>query len=157
MTAVEVLRERRMTAARIVPAFDEVKHCEPGVDLRAETLPIQPLTLEGREEALAQGVVVGIPDAAHRRPDARLPTPTTEGERGVLAAVVRVMNHCGRPALGERHVEGGQDELGVDRRRAVRPARLPMDSRNERLLCNFGKTSATPRVGPLQTRPLYRK
>jgi hypothetical protein len=35
-----------MTAARIVPALDEVEHGEPGVDERPEAVPIQQLTLE---------------------------------------------------------------------------------------------------------------
>ena len=35
-----------MTTARVVPAFDEVEHREPGVDLRPEALPIQQFTLE---------------------------------------------------------------------------------------------------------------
>jgi len=77
-----------MTAARIVPAFDEVEHGEAGVDLRPETLPIQQLALERGEEALAQGIVVGVADAAHRRPHAGITTPVAEGERRVLAAVV---------------------------------------------------------------------
>jgi hypothetical protein len=99
-----------MTAARIVPAFDEVKHREPSIDLRPEPLAIQQLTLEGREEALAQGVVVRVADAAHGRPDPRLPAPTTKAERGVLAAAVGVMNHLARAALREGHVESGQDD-----------------------------------------------
>jgi hypothetical protein len=42
-------------------------------------MAIQQLTLEGREEALAQGVVVGVADAAHRRPDTGITTPVAEG------------------------------------------------------------------------------
>src|SRR5439155_20715033 len=51
---------------------------------------------------------------AHRRPDARLATTPAEGERRVLAALIRVMNHLGRSALRDGHVERGQDELGAE-------------------------------------------
>ena len=73
-----------MTAPRIVPAFDEIEDGEARFDLRAEPVPIEELALERREEALAQGVVVRIADAAHRRADARLRTALVEGHRRVL-------------------------------------------------------------------------
>src|SRR5207302_1943673 len=86
---------------RIVPAFDEVEDGEARVGLRAEAVAIEQLALERREEALAHGVVVGIAHTAHRRPDAGLATAPTEGERRVLAALMRVMNHLGRaPSCG---------------------------------------------------------
>src|SRR5712692_7135069 len=88
-----------MAPPRIVPAFDEVEDGEARVGLRAEAFAIEQLALERREEALAQGVVVGIAHTAHRRPDASLATAAAEGERRVLAALIRVMNHLGRLAL----------------------------------------------------------
>src|SRR2546425_1083676 len=81
-----------MPAARIVPAFDEVEDGKARLYLGAEPLAIEQLALEGREEALAQGVVVRVADAAHRRPDASLATPLAERDRRVLAALVGVMN-----------------------------------------------------------------
>src|SRR6266478_6348461 len=80
-----------MSTPRIVPAFDEVEDGEARVGLRAEAVAIEQLALERREEALAHGVVVGIAHTAHRRPDAGLATAPTEGERGVLAALIRVI------------------------------------------------------------------
>src|SRR6266446_4440410 len=105
-----------MPAPRIVPAFDEVENGEPRVGLRAEALSIEQLALERREEALAEGVVVGVAHTAHGRPDVGVTTPMAEGERGVLAAVVRVMDDVGRPALREGHVQRGQDELRTEMR-----------------------------------------
>src|SRR5947209_19641217 len=98
-----------MSTPWVVPAFDEVEDGEPRVGLRAEAFAIEQLALEGREEALAHGVVVGVTHTAHRGPDTGLTTATAEGERGVLTSLVGVMNHVGRPPLRERHVEGGQD------------------------------------------------
>src|SRR2546428_647585 len=110
-----------MSTPWVVPAFDEVEDGEARVGLRAEAFAIEQLALERREEALAQGVVVGIAYTAHRRPDASLATAAAEGERRVLAALIRVMNHLGRSALRDGHVERGQDELGA-KMRFHRPA-----------------------------------
>src|SRR5947209_889563 len=81
-----------MSAPRVVPAFDEVEHGKASVGLRAEAFASEQLALERREEALAHGVVVGIAHTAHRRSDAGLATAPAEGERRVLAALIRVMN-----------------------------------------------------------------
>src|SRR5256885_10772624 len=104
-----------MSTPRVVPAFDEVEDGAARVGLGAEAFAIEQLALERREEALAHGVVVGIAHTAHRRPDAGLATAPAEGERRVLAALIRVMNHLGRSALRDGHVERGQDELGAER------------------------------------------
>src|SRR5437879_9628917 len=85
--------ERGMTASGIVPAFDEVEDREARVGLRAEVLPIEQLALEGREEALAQRVVVRVADRTHGRPDAGLATPLAEGHRGVLPKFNRSSQH----------------------------------------------------------------
>src|SRR5206468_1633284 len=103
--------EGRMAAAWVVPAFEEVENGEARVRLGREALSIEQLALERREEALAEGVVVGVAHTAHRRPDTGVATPPAKGERGVLTAVVRMMNDLGRPALCEGHVQRGQDEV----------------------------------------------
>jgi hypothetical protein len=72
-----------MTAAGLYQPSMKSKHREPGVGLRPEPMLVQHLTLEGREEAFAQGVVVGIADAAHRRTDTGLATTLAEGDRCV--------------------------------------------------------------------------
>src|SRR5437870_10324731 len=106
--------ERGMTASGIVPAFDEVEDREARVGLRAEVLPIEQLALEGREEALAQRVVVRVADRTHGRPDAGLATPLAEGHRGALAALIRVMPDVRRPTLRDGHIQRGQDELSPE-------------------------------------------
>src|SRR5438309_11887496 len=105
-----------MSTPRIVPAFDEVEDRDPRVGRRAEAVAIEQLALERREEALAHGVVVGIAHTAHRRSDAGLATAPAEGERRVLAALIRVMTHLGRSPLRDAHVERGQDELSAKMR-----------------------------------------
>src|SRR5438309_1388479 len=103
-----------MTAAGIVPALDEVEDGEARVGRRTEVLPIEQLALEGREEALAQRVVVRVADRTHGRPDAGRATALAEGYRGVLAALIRVMNDVRRPTLRDGHIQRGQDELGPE-------------------------------------------
>src|SRR5258707_12039946 len=61
-----------MPPVRVVPAFDEVEDGHAGLDLGREATTIQQLALEGRKEALAEGIVVGVAHAPHGRPDARL-------------------------------------------------------------------------------------
>src|SRR5437660_3433695 len=103
-----------MSTPRVVPAFDEVEDGAARVGLTPRALAIDDLAPELREEALAHGVLVAIAHTAHRRPDAGLATAPAEGERRVLAALIRVMNHLGRSALRDGHVERGQDELGAE-------------------------------------------
>src|SRR5437762_1673732 len=90
--------ERGMAATWIGPAFDEVEESEARVGLGAEAFAIEQLALERREEALTHGVVVGVAHTAHRRADAGLAAAPAEGERRVLAALIRMMNHAGRAA-----------------------------------------------------------
>ena len=73
-----------MATPRVVPAFDEIEDGETGLHLRPEAMPVQELALERCEEAFTERVVVGIPDAAHRRPDPGLGTALAEGDRRVL-------------------------------------------------------------------------
>src|SRR5256885_15184881 len=110
-----------MSTPRVVPAFDEVEDGAARVGLGAEAFAIEQLAVERREEPLAIGVVVGIALTAHRRSDAGLATAPAEGERRVLAALIRVMNHLGRSPLRDGHVERGQDELSA-KMRFHRPA-----------------------------------
>ena len=61
-----------MPPVRVVPALNEVKDRHPGLGLGGEAAAVQELALEGGEEALAEGVVIGVTHAAHGRPDAGL-------------------------------------------------------------------------------------
>lgn len=59
--------EGRVTAARVVEAFDVGEHGGPGFDRMAIRVPLEQLALERGEEALGEGVVVAIADRAHGR------------------------------------------------------------------------------------------
>src|SRR3954447_26656200 len=52
----------------IVEAFDEAEAGHACLDLGSETASLEQFAFEGGKEALAQGIVVCIPDRAHRGP-----------------------------------------------------------------------------------------
>ena len=75
---------------------------------------VEQLAFQGGEEALGHGVVQGVTDGAHRGDQAGLLEAAAECQAGVLAAVVSVMDQTWSGlALGDRHVEGVQDQFGA--------------------------------------------
>ena len=74
---------------------------------------VEELALEAGEEALGHGVVMAAPDRAHRGDDPRLAAPLPEGQRGVLAALVGMMDDRGGASLSECHVERCEHQLGT--------------------------------------------
>src|SRR2546425_656877 len=108
------VRKGRVPAVRVVPALDELEDGATRLDRGGEAPPGEELALEGREEALAQGVVVGVADRAHRGPDPDLLAPEPEGTRRVLAALIRMVDDLGRPALVHGHRQRVEDELRAE-------------------------------------------
>ena len=93
----------------------------------AEPVAIEQLTLQGGEKALTQRVVVAVPDRAHGGPNARRPAAPSEGDRGVLRALVGAVNDGLGPAIAQRHVEGAQHELGPQVRGHRPPDHAPAE------------------------------
>ena len=104
---------RSFDVSGVLCSFLEVEDGAARLGRCREPLPIEQLALKRREEALAERVVVGIAHRAHRGPDAGLATAEPEGDRRVLATLVRVMDDVGGLTLLDGHVQGGQDELGA--------------------------------------------
>src|SRR5215467_12514733 len=73
-----------VTASRIVEALDEGEHCASRLGLRLEPAAIEQFAFEGREEALAHGIVISIADRTHRRSHTGLTTAVAELDRSVL-------------------------------------------------------------------------
>jgi hypothetical protein len=82
-----------MAPARVVPAFDEVDERGARLGRRREACPLEEFTLHGGEEALAEGVVVGVAHRAHRGPEPCFLTPLPVGDRGVVTTMVGMMDH----------------------------------------------------------------
>jgi hypothetical protein len=70
-----------------------------------KSMPIEQLTLQRGEKTLAHRVVIAIANRAHGHADLSLMTPMAKGYRGVLRALVRVMNHLGWATLTTRHIQ----------------------------------------------------
>jgi hypothetical protein len=84
VTEERLVAEGRMTPVRIVPALDEVEEGPAGLGRGPKALSVEQFAFQGREEALAQGIVVGVTDRAHRRPDPEGQTDLPVGDGGVL-------------------------------------------------------------------------
>jgi hypothetical protein len=102
-----------MPTVRVVPALDVLEDGHADRRLGREALAIEQLALERGEEALADRVVVGVADRAHRRADAHEFAASPEGERRALTALIGVVDDFGRLPLGERHVECVEHQLAA--------------------------------------------
>ena len=102
-----------MSSTRVVEALDEVEDGHPGLGSGPEPATVQQLALERGEEALAEGVVVGVSHRSHRRLYAYLPAAEAEGDGRVLGPLVRVVDHVLGPALPEGHLERSEHQIGL--------------------------------------------
>src|SRR5262249_13991394 len=99
--------EGRVAPPGVIPAFDVVEQRAAGIGRRAEALTVQQLTFERRKETLAQGIVIGIADRAHRGLNAEVETALAVGDGRVLAAMIGMMDDLVRTPLLQGHVERG--------------------------------------------------
>ncbi len=105
----------------IVPALDEVEDRHAGLGLGVKRLLIEQLALERGKEALTHRVVVAVGHGAHGRSNPGLLAAQPEGDRRVLAALVRVMNDVVGSSLSQGHVQRVEHEFCAQVRRH-RPA-----------------------------------
>src|ERR671926_40625 len=105
-----MVAERRVAAACVVEAFNEVEDGPAGLLVIPEYRAVDQLALERGEEALTHGVVVAVAHRSHRRPHAGFATAPAELDRGVLATLIRVMDHFRWRALGQGHLQCGCDQ-----------------------------------------------
>ncbi len=96
---------------RIVPGFDKLENGHSGYGLGLETSPVDRLTLQGGKEALAQGVVEAVSDRTGGRPHPGLPASFPEVNRSVLASLIGMVDHGGRAALPQGHIQGSQNQF----------------------------------------------
>src|SRR5262249_36340156 len=108
------IADRGMAAPAIVEAFHEGKYRGARRGLVPEALPIEQLAFQRGEEALAHGVVVGVADRAHRGPHACGPAALPELDRGVLRALIGVMDNTVGASRSERHLECIQHQPGKE-------------------------------------------
>ncbi len=98
---------------RIVPALDELEDCELRLGMRAECCAIDEFTFECCKEALTHCIVVTIADRTHRRTDTGLLAASSERDRRVLSALVRMVDDIGWSPLVQCHVQCVEHEFGA--------------------------------------------
>src|ERR1700686_2983508 len=79
--------EGGMQPRRVVPAFDEAEAGDLRRGLRRKAAAFEQLAFEGREEALAHRVVVGVADRSHRWPHAGFLAAFAECQRRVVGGI----------------------------------------------------------------------
>src|SRR5262245_1642650 len=96
---------------RIVPAFYELKDFTASFVLSAKSSSIYQFTFERGEETFTHRIVIAITNRSCRRSHAGLSTSLSEGDRGVLSSLIRMMNHSSRPSLRDSHIKSLEHEL----------------------------------------------
>src|SRR3954453_12399835 len=96
----------------IVEAFDEAEAGHACLDLRGTAASLEQFAFEGGKEALAQGVIVSVPDRAHREPYAGFHAALAESQRGILGGI----------KWSSQHLEEGV-AMGTRKRRSDRAGR----------------------------------
>ncbi len=84
-----------MAPGRVVEAFDEGEHRHPGLGLGPEAAAVEQLSLEGGEECLGHGVVVGVADRAGGGAHAHFFASEAEGQRRILGGFTWSSQHRG--------------------------------------------------------------
>ena len=102
-----------MTPSWVIPAFDPGKYCEASFDTGFEGSTINEFTLQTGKEALRHGVVVCIAHCSHRRSHAHLAAAIAEGQAGVLAPLVAMMNNLFGAALLQSHIQCTEHQFSV--------------------------------------------
>ena len=94
-----------MQPTQVVPALNPGKDGQAGLDLRLPDASVDQLTLQRGKEALSHGVVIGVARRSHGDLHPQLPAPVAKLYAGVLATLIRVMDHALCLAGGHRHLQ----------------------------------------------------
>src|SRR5437899_3897265 len=111
-----------MQPLAIVKYLDKRKGLAPGFVPCLERAVMHQLVLQRAEEALRDGVIVAVPPATHTGHQPMLGEDLPIGRRGIVGALIRVVNQARlRPAVEQGHREGVGRE-GAIGARLHRPA-----------------------------------
>jgi len=103
-----------MAALPVIEDFDVLKEGRAGRVLGRERLTSEEFALQGGEETLGHGVVIAVADRPHGAADADRVAALPEEQRGVLAAMVGVVNDpLTRPPVPDGHLQRGHDQFGA--------------------------------------------
>jgi transposase IS116/IS110/IS902 family protein len=96
---------------RIVPSFGELKDVTASFVLSAKSSSIYQFTFERGEETFTHRIAIAITNRSCRRSHAGLSTSLSEGDRGVLSSLIRMMNNSSRPSLRDGHIKSLEHEF----------------------------------------------
>ena len=97
----------------IVAAFDKLEDRHACLDLGAQAAAVEQFAFARGKEAFAPGMVAAIADGTPRGPHAGLLATSAKGERGILAAVIGMVNHARRSPLPQGRVECREYQFGA--------------------------------------------
>ena len=104
-----------MPATTVVEGFDVFEDRSTGLPATDVVVSVDELRLEGREEALRDGVIPAIALAAHAADDSAFAEPAPVVLARVLDAAVRVMDEANLGAPGPQgHAQGVEGERPVE-------------------------------------------
>ncbi len=95
----------------VVEALDKVEEGATGLSRRWEAVAVQQLTFQRGKEALTEGIVIAVPNRSHRGSKARSMTALAKGNRSVLSALVRMMDHAVWTSLPQSHLQRIEHQL----------------------------------------------
>lgn len=98
---------------RIVPLLDKVEDTEAGLRSGRKRGALEEFAFEGRKKRFAEGIVVAVPNRAHRWAHACILAALAKSDRGVLRALPGMMNRLFRIPLLGGDVEPVEDQLGT--------------------------------------------
>jgi len=101
-----------MSTGRVIPTFNELEDCHAG--LGREAVTIEEFALQGSEEAFAQGVVVAITGRTHRGAHTGLLAASSKADRGILRALIGMVDDSDGPSLQKSHLQSIKDKLGLE-------------------------------------------
>src|SRR5579883_3615663 len=101
-----------MASLAVVEDLNVLEQGSPGHEARQERLAGQEFALQGRKEALSHRVVITVADRSHRAADAHRLTAFAKEQRGILAAMIRMVNDAfARLAIPDRHLQRAHHQL----------------------------------------------
>ena len=104
-----------MPPLSVVEHFDVLEERSAGLELRAEWLTGEQFALQARKEALDHRVVIAITYRAHGAADADGLATLPEAQRGVLTAVVGVMDDAlTRSPVSDRQLQRAHDQFAPE-------------------------------------------
>src|SRR5581483_5826738 len=94
----------------VIPPLDPGEDRYPGLLSGPKATPVEHFTFQAREETLGHRIVETVSDAAHRGSHSQLRATLPEGNRGVLAAMIGVVDHPAWNSLSVGHLKGCQHQ-----------------------------------------------